>query len=574
MDKRQKTAAVSTLLNLLLATAKFILAGLSGSLVILADAWHSLTDVGTSLLVLISVSTGKNRSDALRGPGPDAVRGGIDWRKVSLEKWVSLLIGIVILLAAIGVANKAIFSPARDIPSPYLFGLFFILFAGGSLVVSLFEVKVGRQLNSPGLIADGLHSRADMISSLVAAGSLFALQLGLNQLGIDFDRIGAWVVVVFILSFSLETLVNFWWSLHGRQGWTGRVAIVVLSALVEPRTWKELTRRLGRLSSWNRWPARSRRWFCRGTAALLIGGAALFLLLNCLTVIGPAQEGIRQRWGRVVNRGAPLPPGLHFHLPAPLERIEKIDARTIRRMEIGNIADPRAVALLWTREHGAQDAFLSAENNFFHPYILIHYRIKDIFNYRYSFRRPEELLENAANRLLTRLFATRIFVDIATDYREELEETVKSELQSQLDRLNSGLELISVNTKDIHPPVEVAEAYEEVIAALQEKQTRINRALGYRNSSIPEAGGWAVRSVKEAEAYALERKAAADGEAERFSARAESIGARPGIARPMLYREAVKEALVSQPLVLVDPALDAPDIWLRSGRPVFLDDQF
>jgi len=574
MDKRQKTAAVSTLLNLLLTVAKFILAGLSGSLVILADAWHSLTDVGTSLLVFISVSTGKNRNETGRTPETGETRSGIDWRNVSPEKWVSLLIGFVILLAAVGVAQKAIFAPAREIPSPYLFGLFFILFAGGSLVVSLFEVRVGRQLDSSGLIADGLHSRADMVSSLVAAGSLFALQLGLNQLGIDFDRIGAGIVVFFILSFSIETLVNFWWSIHGRRGWKDRVAVGLLGALLAPRSWSNLFGRLGRLTSWARWPARARTWFRRGAGGLVIGGAGLFLLLNCLTVIGPAQEGIRLRWGRVVNRGRPLPPGLHFHLPPPLEKIDRVDARTIRRIEIGNIADPRAVALLWTREHGARDAFLSAENNFFHPYLSLHYRVKDIFDYRYSFQRPEDLLENAANRLLTRLFATRFFVDIATSYREELEETVRRELQEQLDRLRSGLELVSVNTKDIHPPVEVAESYEQVIAAMQEKQTRINRALGYRNSSIPEARGWAERSVKEAAAYAFKREATAAGEAGRFSARAEAIGSRPGITRPMLYREAVRESLDAQPLVLVDPALDEPDIWLRSGRPVFLDEQF
>lgn len=574
MDRRQKTAAISTLANLLLTIIKFILAGLSGSLVILADAWHSLTDVGTSVLVFISVSTGNTPKEAVQQAEGDEHRSGIDWRKVSLEKWASLLIGLIIFLAAIGVAKKAIFAPAQEIPNPYIFGLCFILFAGVSMVISLFEIKVGRQTNSPALIADGLHSRSDMISSLVAAGSLIALQLGLNQLGINFDLIGAWVLVFFILSFSVETLFNFWWSVHGREGWTDRVAIGFLAALLKPRTWNKLAQWLGEVSSWDRWPDRCRSWFCWGSSLLVICGVGILLLFKCLTVIGPAEEGIRQQWGRVVNWGEPLPPGLHFHLPAPLERIEKIDARTIRRLEIGNIADPRAIALLWTREHGAQDAFLSAENNFFHPYILIHYQIKDIFDYRYSFSQPDELLENAANRLLTRLFATRIFVEIATSYREELEEIVQKELQKQIDRLHTGLEIISVNTKDIHPPVEVADAYEEVVAAMQEKQTRINRALGYRNSSIPEARGWAVRSIREAEAYALEREASAAGEASRFSARAESIGAWPAISRPMLYREAIKEALNLQPLILVDPALDEPDIWLRSGRPVFLDDQY
>ncbi len=578
MDRKQKTAAVSTLLNLLLAICKFVLAAFSGSLVILADAWHSLTDVGTSILVFISVSSPgrplRPASEAVSTEKTAGGRPGIDWKNVSREKWASLLIGFVILLAAIGVANKALYGPDRDIPSPYLYGIFFIAFAGGSLVVSLFEVKVGRELDSPGLIADGLHSRADMVSSLIAAGSLIALQLGLNQLGINFDRIGAWILIFFILSFALETLVNFWWSLHGRKGWKDRVAIGFLAAGLKPRTWKKLLQGIGDLFFWNRWPKRARIEFGTVLIALLAVGVGLLFLSTCLTVVGPAQEGIRTRWGRVVNWGEPLPPGLYLHRPAPLERIERVDSRVIRRLEIGNIADPQAVALLWTRKHGAEDAFLSGENNFFHPYLSIHYRVGDIFDYRYSLRQPEELLENAANRLLTQVFSTRVFIDIVTSYRKEMEETILKELQEQLDELKAGLELITVNTKDIHPPVEVADAYEQVIASIQEKQTRINQALGYRNSAIPEARGLAVRTVREADAYVIGRRETAAGEAGRFSARADSIGIWPAIVRPMLHRETAKEALADRSLVLVDPALDHPDIWLKSARPAFLEDQF
>ncbi len=578
LDNKQKAAAISTLLNLLLSISKFILAGFSGSLVILAEAWHSFTDVGTSILVFISVSTRGGRKEPAGEPDrreeADGNRAGIDWQGISPEKWVSLLIGLIILLAAIGVANKTLYAPDRDIPYPYLFGVFFIIFAGGSLIVSIFEIRLGRRLNSPALIADGLHSRSDMVSSLVAAGSLIALQLGLNQLGINFDRIGAGIVVIFILSFSLETLVNFWWSVHGRKGWKDRVAIGFLAAVLEPATWKKLFHRIGELFSWDRRSRQTRTlcWSC--LIGLIVLGVGVAFIFSCLTVVGPEQKGIRTRWGRVTNWGKPLPPGLYLHRPAPLERIEKIDSRPIRRLEIGNIADPQAIVLLWTRKHGSEDAFLSAENNFIYPYLSIHYRIGNIFDYRYSFRQPEQLLENAAHGLLTRLFSTRTFTDIVISYRQEMEQTIRRELQKQMDDLQTGLELVSVNTKDIHPPVEVADAYEQVIAALQEKQTLINQALGYRNSSIPKARGEAIRTVLEADAYVAARKKTAAGEAGRFSARAGSIEEWKDLARPMLYRQTVREALNGQPLVLVDPVLDGPDLWLKSARPAFLEDQF
>ncbi len=573
MDQKQKTAAISTLLNLLLTVAKFILAGLSGSLVILADAWHSLSDVATSVLVFFSVSTGKNRPPPLPSPAdapdPEEREAAPDWKNITPEKWVSLLIGFVILLAALGIGEQAFFAPAREISRPFLYGVFFLVFAGGSLVVSLFEVKVGKRLDSSGLVADGLHSRADMITSLVAAGCLFAYHLGLNL-----DRVGAVIVVVFILSFSFETLVNFWWSLKGRAGWRDRVAIGLLAAGLQPGTWSKTLDRLGELLSWQQLPKRTRRGLRSALISLPVLGAVTLFLSSCLTVIGPAQEGIRERWGRVVNWGEPLPPGLHLHFPAPLERIRKVDSRAIRRIEIGSVADPGAVALLWARRHGDEEAYLSAENNFFHPYLAIHYRIRDIFEYRYSIRDPEELLENAANRLLTRFFSTRLFIDIVTAYREEMEENIRENLQLQIDQLGAGLELVSVNTKDIHPPVEVAESYERVIAAIQEKQNRINRGLAYSSSAIPEARGWAARTVFEAEAYVTEKQEEAAGEASRFSSRTASIGAFPAITRPMLYREAVREALDNQPLVLVDPILDGPDLWLRQSRPFFLEDQF
>ena len=55
MTTREKTAGISTGLNLGLTTAKFILYYFTGSMAILAEAWHSFSDIGTSLLVYLAV---------------------------------------------------------------------------------------------------------------------------------------------------------------------------------------------------------------------------------------------------------------------------------------------------------------------------------------------------------------------------------------------------------------------------------------------------------------------------------------------------------------------------------------
>lgn len=580
MDVKQKTAAVSTLLNLLLTILKFILAGSSGSLVILAEAWHSLTDVVTSLLVYFSVSprsgnAGKELSERSETSGKEARTGtGIDWNNITIENWMSLVIGCIILFAALAVIYKILYTPPLLIASPFVYGLFFIFFAGCSLVVSIFEIKMGKKYDSPALIADGLHSKSDMIGSLIAGFTMIALQLGIDRLGINIDKIGAVIIIVFILSFSLETFVNFWSSLHGKAGWRDRIATGLIAASFDRRNWELLFRHISHSLNWDHLSIKFRLRIRGIFISLLSLGVFLVIFFSCLTIIGPSEQGIRERLGRLVNRGDPLEPGLHLKLPWVWEKIIKVNTRTIRSMNIGNISNPSAIALLWTKQHGTEESFLSAENYLFYPYIKLHYRIKDIFDYTYNLRRPEELLNNASHRLLTEIFSTMIFTDIVTVYRGPMEQRIKKVVQTKMDALKSGLEIINVNTKDIHPPISVAASYEQVIAAMQEKEQKINQANGYSNSAIPEARGWAVKTEKQAESYVLEKKENARGEASRFLNRVEAIETYPSITMPMLYREAIKETLANKPIILVEPGASVPDVWLRSGRPIFLESQF
>ncbi len=590
MDIKQKTAAISTLLNLLLTSLKFILAGFSGSLVILAEAWHSLTDVVTSLLVYFSVSprntdTGGETSREITAEKQVNRPGNIiDWKNITVENWVSLLIGVIILSAAIGVAHRIIYAPPGLISSPFAYGLFFIFFAVCSLVVSIFEIKMGKKYNSPALIADGLHSKSDMIGSLIAGFTMIALQLGIDRLGINIDKIGAVVIIVFICSFSLETFINFWASLHGKTGWRDRITSGLIVSAFNKSTWELLFRRMGRSLNWDQLSFESRLRARRILISLLGMGLLLLILLNCLTIISPTQEGIRERLGRLVNLDHPLKPGLHLRLPWPGEKIIKVDSRTIRSMNIGNISNPNTVALLWTKKHGTEEAFLSAENYFFYPYVVLHYRIKDIFDYTYNyvsytrqdktFSSAEDLLDNATHRLLTQIFATKVFTTIVTTYRQKMEEKIKNTIQAEMDELKTGLEIIAVNIKDIHPPVSVADSYEQVIAAMQEKEQKINQATGYSNSAIPEARGWAVKTEKQAQSYVLDKEENARGEASRFLSRVSSISAYPSIAMPMLYRKSIKETLANKPIILVDPHTSTPEVWLKSGRPIFLESQY
>lgn len=143
MDRVERTALVSALINVGLVFLKVFLAGLSGSLALLADAWHSGSDVVASGLVWAGARISRREG-----------KGNL----VLVENVVALAISVLILWAAVGIFRRV--SAAVDAPITNL-----AIAIGGSLVAALvsyyaaqFKLYVGREVRSLSLIADGHHA--------------------------------------------------------------------------------------------------------------------------------------------------------------------------------------------------------------------------------------------------------------------------------------------------------------------------------------------------------------------------------------------------------------------------------
>ena len=204
-DIKSKTAIAALGMNTLLTGVKFLLFFFSGSMAILAEAWHSFTDIVTSFLVLIAVrhSSSKGNENQKNGESVNNPCYASQPSSSRMELAVSFCIGIILFLVAAFLIRKCIYSEVLQIRNPVFSGLMFLLFSLGSYFVYRFETKVGKREGSIGLVADGIHARADMTSSLLAGFSLILYAMGLN-----IDRWVAGLIAFFILSFALETIVN------------------------------------------------------------------------------------------------------------------------------------------------------------------------------------------------------------------------------------------------------------------------------------------------------------------------------------------------------------------------------
>ena len=146
--------------------------------------------------------------------------------------------------------------------------------------------------------------------------------------------------------------------------------------------------------------------------------------------------------------------------------------------------------------------------------------------------------------------------DVLVRNREEVETDTRSRLQAIMDTYASGIEVISVQLQDVKAPEEVRDAFDDVLRARQERETRINQAEAYAADVIPRARGDAERIIQEAKAFQQARIQTADGEARRFEAVLNEYNSSPEVTRQRLYLEALEQVLPGVSKIVVDPDTD------------------
>ncbi len=182
MTQKEKIGFYSIGVNVLLVALKGGLAYLSGSVALVADAIHSATDVISSITVLAGIKISKRKSK------------NFPYGLYKVENFVSLLTSLFIFFAGYEIVKTVFFEPftLKREYLPYAIGGL-VLATGITFAFSRYELRQGKAIGSPSLIADAKHVRTDMMSSCVILIGLVGGLFGLNL-----DRIAAVVVVLLV----------------------------------------------------------------------------------------------------------------------------------------------------------------------------------------------------------------------------------------------------------------------------------------------------------------------------------------------------------------------------------------
>jgi len=170
---------------------------LSGSVGLLADTIHNFGDAGTSIPLWIAFSLSRRRASR---------RFTYGYGKT--EDVAGVLIILIIFFSACVAAWESVRKLIHPQPVVHLWWAAAAAIVGflGNEAVAVFRIKVGREIGSAALMADGQHARIDGLTSLAVLIGLLGVRFGAPIL----DPIIGILITVAILFIVKETTLSIW----------------------------------------------------------------------------------------------------------------------------------------------------------------------------------------------------------------------------------------------------------------------------------------------------------------------------------------------------------------------------
>ncbi len=272
----------------------------------------------------------------------------------------------------------------------------------------------------------------------------------------------------------------------------------------------------------------------------IAGVAAAIWLLTGVYIVDEGERGVVSRFGAYEYTALP---GLHWHLPVPLESVRVISIQSQRTIDIGVIEGPAG---------DSESLMITGDRNIVDIDFRVIYRLSDARAYLYNVVNPPEAVRGLAESAMREVVGQRELQEIITVQRAAVEQTVEAELQRALNSYESGVEVLQVQLLKAAPPADVVDAFNEVVRAGQVAETAINVATQYANEVVPRARGEAAQITQAAEAYREQTVRDANGESARFALVEAQYRAAPAVTRQRLYLEAMERIYRDADTVIID----------------------
>lgn len=458
-----------------------------------------------------------------------------------LEKWIvpasAIIIGIYEIVIGLWLF-KVIMDPIRTAPWTYsepLLSMFLMIIVSFTcFLFSRYATGMSTQTEWKPLRSGGSYLLLTALFSMLLAGALALAHFKYSQGLTVLEYVLPWVLVVLGAEILLNSVLDIYRPRVAGQYDRASFDSRILGVFNEPGG---ILHTVAHTIDYQFGFQISHTWFYKllekAIIPLLLFALVALYLISSIVVVGPGQAAVIEYYGTPVRDEGP---GLHFKWPWPIEKAYLYPTREIQQLSIGyeeGEEDKNRKSFFWGEKHyeeeynllvavemeGGLDEQGAVPVSIVQANVPIQYRISDLRKFLYNHRQAREMLEAICYRELTR-FAVSAKIEFnepgASMGSESLlgagrlaaADELKRRVQKAIDEFDPGdggetglgLELVLLGLQGVHPPVEVAKEYEQVVASVQEKQATVLNAQAQKNRILTEMGG----SIAEVDAlYAL-----------------------------------------------------------------------
>ena len=221
--------------------------------------------------------------------------------------------------------------------------------------------------------------------------------------------------------------------------------------------------------------------------------------------------------------------GIHYHLPAPFEKIIVTKITKIHSIRIGKSYET--------------DFTISGDENLIDLSIILNYRIDDALKFYNASQDMENVLRQITESSLSKTTGTYEIDKILTSKKSEFRQKIEKNLAEKFSKYNLGVSIYNIEFKKNAPPPAIITSFNDVASAREQKITKINEANKYSNSVLPQARGEAESIQKKAEAFYVKVYNDAKGITENFKSIFREYRRNPDMVRKKYYLERITKIL-------------------------------
>ncbi|WP_192562914.1 protease modulator HflK [Pseudomonas gozinkensis] len=327
----------------------------------------------------------------------------------------------------------------------------------------------------------------------------------------------------------------------------------------------------------------------RAFLPVLLLVAAVGWLLTGLHEIPMQSRGIYERFGKPVQV---FGPGLHAGLPWPLGRVLNVENGVVHELATSVGENPAPVQLdpaegpapftanrLWDASHvNDKSQVIASSRGEQQSFQIVNMDVRFVYRIglsdqaalaaTYHSADVPTLIRSTAIRILVHDFASRTLDGLLGEDRTGLAEEIGRAVQSDLQKLDSGVEILATVVEAIHPPAGAANAYHSVQAAQIGAQALISRERGAAAEASNQAQLQASLARDQASANAHEINATARAADLKFSAEQKAYASAGQAFVLEQYLSQLSQGLSKAKLLVLDHRLggssNAPTIDLRT----------